>query len=372
MIDRVHGGMYGRMSADHTLESEADKSIILHCRALWFFSEAYKVTGDTKWLDNADHIYTFLNNHFVDRSFGGVYWMVDYRGNPVDNKKQIYAQAFAIYSLSAYGSIANREDAIVHAIIIFELIERHAVDSENEGYWEAFTRDWVKAKDPRLSQKDAWAEKTMNTHLHILEAYSTLFEVTKSKDVLPSLEYVLRIYIERFISPTTGHLNLFYTHDWIQVEKIISFGHDIESAWLILEACTHLKQDHLKLKGRNAARQLIDGVLSEGLSSSGAVWDEVKNGILHPVYVWWVQAEAVTGLLHGWKEFKKEEYKEKAEDIWKFIKDHMIEWKEHQYAEWYWEISSDLEPATQFEKAGPWKCPYHNGRMCLESMKLLQ
>ena len=173
-IDEKNGGFFGRIDSDNAVVPDAPKGSVLNARILWSFSAAHNLKPNAQYLLTADRAYQYLIEHFIDKNFGGVYWTVDHAGNTLDAKKQVYASAFAIYALSEYYKASKNPEVLWQAVELFKLLVDKSFDSDKTGYLEAFTEDWQPIDDLRLSAKDANEKKTMNTHLHVLEAYTNL------------------------------------------------------------------------------------------------------------------------------------------------------------------------------------------------------
>ncbi|NDW13700.1 N-acyl-D-glucosamine 2-epimerase [Bacteroides sp. 214] len=364
MVDREQGGFYGRITGEEQLMADADKGSILNARILWTFSAAYRLLGNKEYLATATRAKEYLLQHFIDKQYGGVYWCLNSQGEPVDTKKQIYAIGFAIYGLSEYYRVTNDSEALKHAIALFECIEEHSFDGANNGYFEAFTRTWEEIGDMRLSDKDANERKTMNTHLHILEPYTNLYRVWKDERLKKQLHNLILLFVEKIRDASTGHLNLFFDDTWNVKSSILSYGHDIEASWLIHEAVLLLDDKELTARVAPVVQQIACAA-SEGISASGGMVYE-KNAVTGHTdgdYHWWVQAEAVVGYLSLYQHFKDESALNKAVCCWNFIKENLLDTK---YGEWYWSLTAAGVTNRVDDKAGFWKCPYHNGRACLE------
>ncbi len=368
MIDDPNGGFYGRIDGDGTLRPEADKSVILNTRILWAFSAAARQTGQTEYRTIAERTYDYLVRHFLDEKEGGVFWMLDYRGNPVQPKKQVYAQAFAIYALSEFYLLTRQQAALDKAQEIFWLIEQYSRDKTKGGYFEAFARDWSPLEDLRLSEKDANEAKTMNTHLHLLEAYTKLLRASPETEVCEALKSLIILFLEKFIDSKTAHLRPFFDENWVSKSDKISFGHDIETAWLLTDAAEVLGDESLMSKTRAAAVRIAGRTLSVGFDpADNGLWNEAdSNGLTDRDKEWWPQIEAVVGFLNAWQISGENRFAEAVFRSWHFIEKHLLD---HEHGEWFWGLKSDGSPDRGREKAGPWKCPYHNGRGCLEVMR---
>ena len=399
MVDREHGGFYGRIDGHGVLHPEAEKGAILNARILWAFSAAYRVLGHQEYLDAATRAYEYLISHFIDEEYGGVYWSVDYLGCPLDTKKQFYAIGFAIYGLSEYVRATGDREALDYALQLYDCIEEHAFDKVYNGYIEACTREWGKIEDMRLSELDANYPKSQNTHLHIIEPYTNLLRCLKELHAQDSCDYVpvlgsvlpigisvpmetmvsveaslrnlIDIFTDRILNPETHHLDLFFEMDWTRgAGHLESYGHDIECSWLLHEAALVLGDsqvlDKVEPIVRNVAKASEKGLRPDGSMIHEANLDTGhQDDDLH----WWVQAENVVGWYNIYQHFGNEEALERAGRCWEYIKTQLIDWDN---GEWHWSRHADGSLNITDDKAGFWKCPYHNSRMCLEMIERLR
>ena len=393
MQDNENGGFYGRIDGSGVLHPDAEKGAILNARILWTFSAAYRVLEKEELLKAATRAKDYLVDHFIDPEYGGVYWSVDYKGEPLDTKKQFYAIAFAIYGLSEYARATGDREALEYALDLYDCIEEHAFDDEQNGYIEACTREWGKIGDMRLSELDANYPKSQNTHLHIMEAYANLLRCLKEMraqeqcdyvpaigSVLPvgisvppetmvsvegALRNIINIFIDKILSPETNHLDLFFDMDWTRgAGHLESYGHDIECSWLLHEAALVLGDENLLEKVENVV-QKVAKASEKGLREDGSMIHEANldTGHVDDDLHWWVQAENVVGWFNVWQHFGDEEAFKKSEKCWHYIKENLVDYDN---GEWYWSRHPDGTLNTVDDKAGFWKCPYHNSRMCLE------
>lgn len=367
MLDPA-GGFYGRRDGLDHLDPEAPKGAILNARLLWTFSAAYRVLGDPCYREVADRAYIYIKDHFIDREYGGVYWSLNPDGAPSDTKKQFYAIAFTIYGLAEYYRATECEDALVDAISLFSDIERHSYDLEKGGYLEAATREWNPIDDMRLSDKDANSCKTMNTHLHILEAYTALLRVWRDPELVEAQRRLLDVFLTRIMDSTTGHLGLFFDRDWHMADKTISYGHDIEASWLLLEAAEVLGDAEMYGRVLEATRRIADAALQGYCADGSMVYERHASGSYDNEKHWWVQAETLVGLLWLAKYHDRPEAIDLAARTWDYISANLID---REAGEWYWSRMPDGSINRRDDKAGFWKCPYHNSRMCLEAMSIL-
>lgn len=363
MIDHEHGGFYGRRNGHDVLEPEAPKGIILNARILWTFSSAARHFQNVNYLAVATRAFQYIQDHFVDGKNGGVYWMLDFKGAPLQTKKQVYAQAFALYAFAEYYLASGDRRSLQAAIDLFRLIERHSFDTKDNGYLEAFDENWNLLEDLRLSEKDANEKKTMNTHLHILEAYTVLYSVWKDEQLLRQLKNLINIFIDKIINKRYRY-DLFFTEAWKLQSTTTSFGHDIEGSWLLYEA-GHLTGDvELAARVKDLAIRTVDQTLEDGLDEDGGLMNETEPDALKDTDKhWWPQAEAIVGLVNAWQLTGNGSYLDEAKSVWQFIKEKLID---RQHGEWHWRVNRQGEVNFDEEKAGFWKCPYHNGRMAIE------
>lgn len=362
--DTKRGGFYGQVTGDEVLVADAPRGAVLNARILWSFSSAYRVLHKPEYLQAAQEAKRYIEARMIDREHGGCYWSVTAEGEPLDTKKQTYAIAFTIYGLSEYARATGDKEALHAAIRLFHDVESHAFDADNIGYVEALTRDWQPIADMRLSEHDENGSRTMNTHLHVLEAYTSLLRVWRDPVLERQLRTLIRIFATRIYNEQTGHLGLFFDDTWqpIASRHNDSPGHDIEAAWLLTEALEVLGDEAL-------TAELVPVVRHIARASEEGIFAETQ---------WWTYCEAVIGYVDQWQhliksrepraESRAEEYWQLAEHAYKFITDKLID-REH--GEWYWEILPDGTPNRKEDKAGFWKCPYHNSRMCIELIERL-
>lgn len=365
MVDQEHGGFYGRIDGHEHLHADAEKGAILNARILWAFSAAYRVLGDKKYLEAASRAKHYIIDHFIDPEYGGVYWSLDCNGKPLDTKKQFYAIGFAIYGMSEYARATGDAEALKVAIDLYRCIEEHALDHEYNGYIEAMTRDWQPIADMRLSELDANYPKSQNTHLHIIEPYTNLYRVWKSDELKASLHNLIDIFTDRILNPETHHLDLFFDMDWKRgAGALESYGHDIECSWLIHEAALVLGDAEV-LKKVEPIVEMVAKASEKGLNADGSMVHEANldTGYVDSDLHWWVQAEAVVGFFNIYQYFGDESALQKAQHCWTYIKENLID---NENGEWHWSRRKDGTLNLDDDKAGFWKCPYHNSRMCLE------
>lgn len=365
-VDRKNGGFWGEVACDNTPNTKAHKSVILNTRILWFFSSAARVCGREDYADAARRAFDYLTAHFVDPEHGGVYWMLDVSGRLVDGRKHSYAQAFAIYALSAYHEFCGDPRALALALELFDLLEEHARDRDAGGYFEAYSQDWGPLADIRLSEKEDNSPKTMNTHLHILEAYTALFQVADSArapEVESALLEILGVFCERIVDLQSGHVRLFMDESWADRSHAYSFGHDIEASWLICKAVDALSgQSYLVREYWQHSERLAEVALRDGLLPDGRLAEEydLARGTFE-LSSWWVQAEAMVGFANMWAMGHGEHFRSAALRIWDQVQKL---YRDSERGEWFWFAKTEVPPQGTY-KIGAWKAPYHNGRAML-------
>ena len=364
--DLEQGGFYGEVDAHNQPVKNASKGVILNARLLWFFSEAARATGNARYAACATRAFDYLLAYFYDAEQGGFYWELDAAGKPINTKKQIYAQGFVIYGLSAYHQLTQNPLALSHALDCFALIEQRGRDRAREGYLEAFTRDWKPIEDLRLSDKDLNYPKSQNTHLHVLEAYTSLYQIAPRAEIKAALRYNIHMFDKYMINRSNYHLRMFMDLDWQDFSPGFTYGHDIEAAWLIGRALDVLGDSDYRATLMPDLIRIAQTTLHEAIGPQGQVMDalDFASGNVSPDNVWWVQAEALVGFLYMYQETAQPAYLDAAESVWAFIANYQ---RDTQGGEWLW-LSKLDKPGTQPDyKAGFWKCPYHNGRAMLEA-----
>ncbi len=362
------GGFYGEVKADGTVLRDASRGVILNARIIWSFAAAYKAIPEKRYLMAAIHAKDWFLQHFCDHKYGGVYWSVAADGTREDTKKQLYAQGFAIYGLSELYKVTKDDEVLKAAVNIYRVVETFFADKEFGGYTEALARDFSPLEDMSLSAHDINADKTMNSHLHILEAYANLYQVWPDAGLKKAVERLLDI-IGTKVMNTDGHLQLYFRRDWSVLPGGISYGHDIETSWLALECAFALKDDAIVERVRPWALAMAQAG-NEGLLPDGSMrYERLLDGTFDDSRQWWVQAETVVGNLWLWKYHGiAGHFTCNAIRAWEFIRENLVDPID---GEWWWAILPDGSKDLSQPKAGFWKCPYHNTRMCLQVLSLL-
>jgi mannobiose 2-epimerase len=364
------GGFYGYMDFDLKCDKQAPKGVILNSRILWFFSNHYLLFKGDEDLEYAKHAYQFLINRCVDKEYGGVYWMLNADGSPQEEIKHTYNQAFAIYALSSYYDASGDGQALDEAFRLFRLIEERCTD--NCGYQEAFDRTWRPIENHKLSDNEhlssegVVSEKTMNTLLHVLEAYTELYRVSQNQVVKEKLIHLLQMFRNKVYNPEKELLGVFFDNQLNAIVDMHSYGHDIEATWLLDKACEVLKDQELIGETKDYTLKIAYKV-REVAFEKGALNNERFKNEIDKTRVWWVQAEGIVGFINAYEKSKDEKFLTYAEALWTYIKEYMID--KRPGGEWFWQVSLEGAADSQKPIVEPWKCPYHNGRMCFEVIR---
>lgn len=363
--DDEFGGYYGYLDYDLKLDKKAVKGCILNSRITWFFSNAYTLLKDVSLLEEAKHGFAFLKEHCMDKDNGGIYWSMKYNGEPEDTTKHTYNQAFSIYALSSYYEASGDEEALEMAKELFHIIETRCTDEI--GYKEAFDKEFHEIENDKLSENGVIAEKTMNTLLHVFEAYTELYRVAKLPEVKERLEWIMDTFADKVYNPALHRQEVFFDRNMNSILDLHSYGHDIETAWLIDRGVEVLGEKKYEDKMSPITRDLTAQIYKVAFDGRSLA-NECEKGVVNKHRIWWVQAETVVGFLNGWqKNPGKPEYLDAAKAEWNFIKEYVID--KRKGSEWYWEVDPDGKPYEGRPIVEPWKCPYHNGRMCFEVIK---
>lgn len=368
-IDKEFGGFYGRINNTNKNFKDAPKGCVLNARILWAFSGAYSLTKKDEYLQTAERAYHYIIDFFIDKKFGGVYWTVDFKGAPLDTKKQMYALAFTVYGLSEFYHFSKNEEAKKLAIELYNTIVSHSYDKINGGYIEALTREWTDISDLRLSEKDANEKKSMNTHLHVLEGFANLYKIWPDEELKERIAELLSIFLNHIIDKNTHHLNLFFDEEWNVKSNKVSYGHDIEAAWLLLEAAEIIGNESLIEKIKIESVNMAIAV-EPGFDKSRGLWyeyDVEKDHFIKEKH-WWPQAESMIGFFNAWQITGDEKYFTQSLLSWYFVQDYI---KDKKNGEWFWGVKENYNVMNE-DKAGIWKGPYHNSRACMELIKRIK
>lgn len=362
MTDNVNGGFYGRIDGKDKVYPESEKGGILNARILWTFSSAFRILRDTSYLRLATRAKDYIMKYFIDSQYGGAYRSLNPDGTPSDYRKQLYTNAFFIYGFAEYCRATGDKDALDEAIKIFNLFEKYGTDTEYNGYFETFNREWQRVSDRLIGESSEKDEKTMNTHLHIMEAYANLYRVSGDKIVGQRLRNLIEIFLDKIIDKKTYHLICFLDRKWNGTSTVDSYGHDIECSWLLYEAASLLGDQKLKDRVKEASIGIANAA-AEGYQTDGSMLSD-KNyvtGHVRSQRSWWEQAETIVGYLNAFELTGDETYLDKSLKCWSYTKKYFVD---SNNGAWHTSVS---ESGVQGgDKAGFWICPYHNGRMCME------
>jgi mannobiose 2-epimerase len=369
-LDREEGGWLAWLSNDLQPDRSQPKGLIVNSRILWAFSAVAQKRPDPAYRLMADRAYQVLTDRFWDTEHGGGFWRLAGSGRVLDDSKKTYGQAFYVYAMAEYFRAFGEPAARERAVQLFELIERHAHDPQGLGYWEVRRRDWSEAADTRLSDKDMNEKKSMNNHLHVLEAYTNLYRVWNNPRVAERLRELIDLFATKILDPSTHHFHHFFDEHWQVRSDTYTFGHDIEGSWLLCEAAEVLGDTALRQQVEDVALRMAEAVITEGLHPDGGLCYEGKAGqIIDAGKECWPQAEAVIGFLNAFQLSGDLKFLTAARGVWAYIEDHLVD---RQHGEWFWRINPDGLPDPSLPKASEWKGPYHGSRACLETLHRLE
>ena len=374
--DDENGGFYGQMDNDLVVDKQGGKGVILNSRILWFYSQCAIVLRESdkqaaeECLKYAAHAFDFCRDHCVDSENGGVYWMMKYDGTPLDTMKHTYNQAFAIYALSTYYLASDVGAALDLAFELFETVESKCTD--DIAYMEAFDRNWKLIENDALSENGLMADKTMNTVLHLIEAYTVLYKASGEEKVAERLRFLLDITKNKIFDSENNKLLVFFDRELNVIGDIHSYGHDIEASWLIDRACDVLGDE--KLRAEWAAMDLriannIYNIAYEENGEYGSLLNERDKTEINTKRIWWVQAETVVGFVNAYEHGKDKKFMTAAEKVLNWIEKYQ---RDPRCGEWWGELDKNGVPIEKVTMVNEWKCPYHNGRMALEIMERMK
>lgn len=363
--DDEYGGYYGWLGYDLKLDKKAVKGCILNSRITWFFANAYTLLKDESLLEEAKHGFQFMKDYCFDKENGGIFWSINYDGTPEDTTKHTYNQAFCIYALSSYYEASGDKEALKMAKDLFHIIEEKCTDEV--GYLEAFDKEFHLIENDKLSENGVIADKTMNTLLHVFEAYTELYRVDKDPEVKARLEWILDTIADKIYNPALHRQEVFFDKNYNSILDLHSYGHDIETAWLLNRGIDILDEEAYKAKINPIIDDLTEQIYQIAFDGRSLA-NECEKGVVNTHRIWWVQAEAVIGFINGYQRHTdRKDYLNAAKAEWKFITDYMVDKREG--SEWFWETDENGKPYPDRPIVEPWKCPYHNGRMCMEVIR---
>ena len=366
-VDEENGGFYGVVTREGKPVKEGTKCLVLNARLVWTFASAYRIFRDEKYLQLARRAYDYFCEYFLDKECGGCYFMLDCKGTPVDDKKFVYGQAFAIYALSEYCRATGDTTARDRAVAIRDLLEAHAYDAEHDGYVEILTRDWTYNPEGQGSNINPEGEstRTMNTHLHLIEAYTGLLRVLRTEEQINLTRRHLAIMLDKVYDPSIHHFKMFFRDDWSATSPEISYGHDIEGTWLMMETAEVLGEPEAMRYAQDTCMNIARACYEQGFREDGAMLSEYDpvTGHASQRLSWWEQNEAVVGFLNAWEVTGEEKYLDASLQCFDFADKHFVD---HEKGGWFAVLSLDGTQVLSKQKANGPTCPYHNGRMCME------
>lgn len=362
-------GFVGEVRYGEEVNPQAPRGSLLTSRILWTWSAAHLRWPEGGYLEMARLAYDDLVNRFLDRANGGYFWSIHPDGRPLDANKYGYGQAFAIYALSEYHRASGESDAFDGAITLYRHLDLHARDRTSGGFFERFTRDWIRMDPIAVAAVNMdHGTKSQNTHLHLMEAFTNLLKVWPDPGLHQAQHELVDLMLNRVLDKKTWHLNLFFDDAWNVRSTGVSYGHDIEAAWLMLQGAGQLGDGAQINLARRASVEIARATLAEGVDRDGALYYAGEpDGPTNRTREWWPQAEGLVGFINAWQVSGDNCYLEAADRIWAFIEDKMIDRKS---GGWFKSISADGE-VLHDDKINLWTCPYHNGRACMEMIDRL-
>ncbi len=368
-VDTVNGGFYGRVNSKDSVIAEADKGGILNARILWTYSAAWRVLKDSACLHLATRAKDYILEHFIDREHGGAYWSLNAMGEPVDTRKQVYTNAFFIYGLSEYARATGDQESLDAAKSIFEAVEEHALDKESNGYFEVFDREWNRIRDRMIGESSDLDEKTMNTSLHLMEAYASLYRAWPDPLMAGRLRNMVELFLDKIIDQNTYHLICFMDRKWNRTSQVDSYGHDIEASWLLCEAAGLLGDPELIRRVNEVSVKMAEAVEVAIRPDGSIIYEkDMATGHVSTNRSWWAHSETIVGYLNAFELSGDEKFLDYSVNCWNFTRDHHID---RENGGWFPNVTESGKPGRG-DKAGHWICPYHNGRMCMEVMERVE
>ena len=372
-VDHVNGGFYGTVTNDLRVLNDVPRSAVVCARILWTYATAQRLFPCEAYLQMARHAYDYLTHRFWDQEHGGVYWLIDAQGQPVNDRKHAYAQAFTIYALAEFYRATREPESLRLAQQLFGLLEAHTHDRVHGGNIEGCGRAWDQLADMRLGDQEPNCRKSMNTMLHVMEAYTNLARVWDAPTLRTALDGILRVHLDHIIDAQRGHLRLFFDDDWRALSGAdtygheISYGHDIEASWLLVEAAEVLGDKELLRRSREAAVKIAETVLTEGQYSDGRLL-AAPAGKDGADVEWWVPAEAVVGFYNAFQLSSQPRFADASRSNWDFIEAKLVD---RVHGDWFKRLDRSGIPVATSPKVGPWECPYHHSRCCFEMLARL-
>ena len=370
-VDHKNGGFYGALTNDLRIDNTMPRSAVLTARILWTFSAAYRRYGDTIYVQTAQRAYAYIRRRFVDDTYGGVYWTVDRHGQPIEDRKHVYAQAFAIYGLAEYYRATGEPAALALAQELFRLVELHSYDPVHGGNVECLSRTWGTLGEMRLSDRDVNSRKSMNTLLHLMEAYTNLLCAWPDPELLAKQRALIEIFLDHVIDPETHHQRLFFDDawHWQHLSTMLSYGHDIETSWLLVKAAEQQGDPGLLARAQAEAVLMAEAVYRQAIEPDGSViYESEGHGPQARQKHWWVHAEAVVGFYNAYQISGHQRYADASHNCWGYIQSKFVD---RVHGDWFKILDDSGRPDQGHVKVGPWECPYHHGRMCLEMLARL-
>ena len=374
-IDRENGGYTINHDQQGQPLGPGTKMIVSQARTVWLFSRLARAGyRPEEYLEAAEHGYRFLTEKMWDHEHGGFYWQVDATGDQqLAPRKHLYGQSFALYGISEYYLAGGKDEAREFAVRFFNLLEEKAYDQTYGGYRESFEPDWTETPAGVSNHMGVPAElKLMNTHLHLLEALTTFYRATKHPVARERLLELINVQSNTVVRKNIGACTDKYDRDWTPRldgnYAQVSYGHDIENVWLLMDACNAIGVSNYPFA--DLYHTLYDYSLTFG-------YDHAQGGFYYTGSFnepatnrdksWWVQAEALASALHMFRFTNDGKYLSVFQKTFGYVEQNMVDWDN---GEWHHIITPN--GTVQGSKASPWKAGYHNGRAMIECIEILK
>jgi mannobiose 2-epimerase len=397
-LDTVNGGFLSDFTYDWQPGFPQNKMIVAQARHVWTSSNAAMFFNDDKYKKVAEHGYSFLRDKMWDNKYGGFYMIRNREGGPLGpasaDGKTAYGNAFAIYALTSYFRLTGDSSALELARQTFLWLEQHSHDPVYGGYFNNLTREGNLSEKDNKSvarfDRSAPDGKDQNSSIHLLEAFTELYKVWPDSIVHRRVKEMLELIRDKIVKDK-GYLTLFMERDWTPISYLdsaddirkanfsmdhVSFGHDIETAYLMLEASQAIESGYDK-KTLETAKKLVDHSIENG-------WDNSKGGLYNEGYwfkgsdsitvidnskVWWAQAEALNSLLLFSKLYPDEKkYYQDFQKQWEYMKTWLID---HEYGGWYYDGIDNNPESKKVNKTSDWKVNYHESRSLMNCIEML-
>jgi len=366
--DPQYGGFFGYVHHDLTIEKHSDKHTIGMARLLWAFSKAYKTLGNKEDLKMAEHAYDFLVNELYDKTNGGFFAQVTYKGGLVSTMKHTVFQAYTLYGLSEYYGVSNNQEVLLHAKRLFNIIEEKAFRDKENKYIEVFDGSWVPSDNNMMKRKDLTFDRTGVCYLHLLEGYTNLYKIWPDTGLKNRIQWLLDLFNQKIYNTDAKGFGIYFDENWKQVSDSVSYGRDIESSWLIYDAIRTIRYENDDLNQK--LLEVVGHTLEVALQEDGSFYIGMEHGQVDQHLWWYAHTEAIIGYYNAFETTGDKTYYEKAKKIWHRTEKLFIDPRKN--SEWLPCVNPDGSVRTSEAMVTEWKTFYHTGRLCYEMIERLE